>query len=273
MKTSIIIRTKNEEKFIGETLDAVFLQNYNDFEVIVVDSGSTDNTLKIVSMYDVDLIEIPPDKFTFGYSLNVGAENAKGKYLVYLSAHAKPINDKWLHNLTKGLKDKDIAAVYGRQIPRKYCNPLESKDILQCYGDKSKIQVNEYFFSNVNSAIKKEIWKSNRFDEKIAIAEDHEWAKRILRQGFKIKYEPSAVVIHSHNYNFSQVYKRYYNEGLAYSYIYNLKMSLFRLIGSYIKVIVGDYTFLQKQKKLKYIPFSFLYRLSQNLGLYMGLKK
>ena len=82
METSIIIRTKNEEKWIGKVLEVLMQQSYKDFEIIVVDSGSTDRTLEIVKKYPIKLIEIPQKDFTYPYALNVGCKsaNAATKY-------------------------------------------------------------------------------------------------------------------------------------------------------------------------------------------------
>src|SRR4030067_158290 len=77
---SILIRAKNEEKYIGKVLDAVFNQTYKNIEVIVVDSGSTDKTLEIARKYPVNIYEIKPEDFTWGYSLNYGFLRAKGAY-------------------------------------------------------------------------------------------------------------------------------------------------------------------------------------------------
>ena len=90
-KISIVIRTKNEEKYLAQTLDMLIAQKEMDFEIIIVDSGSTDRTLDIIKNYHVKLIEIKPEEFTYGYALNIGAEAASGEYLLNLSAHAIPI--------------------------------------------------------------------------------------------------------------------------------------------------------------------------------------
>ena len=64
-KTSIILRTKNEEKWVGECLKRLSEQTYRDFEIIAVDSGSTDRTLEIVKNFDVKLFQIRPEEFSY----------------------------------------------------------------------------------------------------------------------------------------------------------------------------------------------------------------
>src|SRR3989344_3991542 len=114
-ETSIIIRTHNEEKHIGNLLRAIKEQEYKDYEVIVVDSGSTDGTLDIASKHEAKIINIESRNFTFGYALNVGAEAASGKYLVMVSAHVLPRDKHWLSNMVITFNDENVAMVYGRQ--------------------------------------------------------------------------------------------------------------------------------------------------------------
>ena len=74
---SVIVRTKNEEKWITACLGAVFRQTYPDFEVIVVDNGSTDRTLERVAQFDVQVVNI--DQFLPGRALNLGIREARVK--------------------------------------------------------------------------------------------------------------------------------------------------------------------------------------------------
>lgn len=82
---SIVIRTKNEEKFIGLVLKLLYKQTFKDFEVIIVDSGSVDRTLERVKQFPVKIINIDGNKYTPGWALNVGISKAKGKYICILS--------------------------------------------------------------------------------------------------------------------------------------------------------------------------------------------
>ena len=93
---SVLIRTKNEGRHIGQTLSVIFSQTYKNFEVIIVDSGSTDKTLEIAKKFPVKIYEIKPEDFTWGFSLNYGFTRAKGEYVVCLSAHSLPLSENWL---------------------------------------------------------------------------------------------------------------------------------------------------------------------------------
>ena len=203
---SIIIRTKNEERWINSCLNSVFSQNYKNFEVIIVDNCSIDTTLKRISQYKTKIIQIK--KFSPGKALNLGIKNSSGKFIVCLSGHCIPTNNDWLENISKQLNKGDIAGVYGRQEPLPYSSALDKRDLINLFGLEKKIQNIDPFFHNANSAFSKRIWKKFPFDEKLTNIEDRAWGKEVIKSGLKIIYEPSASVYHWHGVNHSQDPKR-----------------------------------------------------------------
>lgn len=223
---SIIIRTKNEERFIGRTLKAVFAQEIDQpFEVIIIDSGSTDRTLEIVRQFDVRVYEIRPEEFTYGYALNYGARLAKGEYIINLSHDCIPVDARWMANLLVPLtSDPSVAASLGRQVPLKGINPFEERALITHFlpaeeGDARQV------FSNANCAIRKIILEKYPFDEKASFAEDFIWAK-MLPAEYPIKYSRDASVYHSHPLSLKYWAKRYYNYGFFVPYLehaYGLK--------------------------------------------------
>ena len=96
MSVSIVIRCLNEEQHIGKLLDSIFIQTIENPEVIVVDSGSTDNSLSIISRYPVTLLSIEPRNFSFGKSLNIGCNASTKEFILIASANVLPTNSKWI---------------------------------------------------------------------------------------------------------------------------------------------------------------------------------
>ncbi|MGV8152511.1 MAG: glycosyltransferase [Candidatus Nanoarchaeia archaeon] len=209
---SILIRTFNEEKYLEECLKKVFKQSLKDLEVIIIDSGSKDNTLKIAKKFPVRIVLIDKKDFSYGRSLNLGCKNSKGKYLVSLSAHAIPKNKKWLEELIKPLKNKEIAGVYGKQVAYNNASPRIKRKFNIYYGKKKIIQKNNPKFSNSNSAFKKDLWRKEKFDENLIASEDTDWAKKIQKNGYWIFYNPKAEVFHSHEDKLKQLFKRNFND-------------------------------------------------------------
>ena len=199
---SLIIRTWNEVTHIQQALDAAIEQTTPPDEIIVVDSGSTDGTLDKLSGFEVKLLTIPHEDFTYGYAWNTGARSAKGDYLVSLSAHALPVNRIWLNNLLKPLQsDPTIAGVSSHQISflNQSIEPyLVLWQTLYRWGLRTPT-VRRYLFSNVCSAIRSALWRENPFDESIATCEDHLWALQMQRQGYSIAYASDSYLYHSHH--------------------------------------------------------------------------
>ena len=195
-KVSIIIRTKNEEKFIRQCLEKIKEQNFKSFEVIIVDNFSTDLTVRKAQQFTKKIIRIK--KFAPGKAINEGIKASKGSIIVVLSAHCIPVNNNWLKNLIKDLKDKKVAGVYGRQEPMKYTSDVDKRDLLTIFGLDKKIQIKDTFFHNANSAFRKELWKKIPFNEQATNIEDRIWGEKVISKGFKIIYEPSASVYHFH---------------------------------------------------------------------------
>ena len=94
--TSWVIRTKNEEKWVGKVLETLLMQSRLDFEIIIVDSGSQDNTLEILKNFPIrKLIQIKPENFQYAYALNLGIREAWGNYIGIISAHSLPVSRTW----------------------------------------------------------------------------------------------------------------------------------------------------------------------------------
>jgi glycosyltransferase involved in cell wall biosynthesis len=193
---SIIIRTKNEDKWIESCLKSIFNQSYKNFEIILVDNESADNTVVIAKKFKVKIFRIK--KFKPGLAINYGIKNSKGKIIVCLSGHCIPVNEHWLKNLVKDLSKNKIAGVYGRQEPLSFSSDIDKRDLINTFGLDKKIQFKDSFFHNANSAFLRSVWKKFPFDEEVSNIEDRVWGEQVIENGYKIIYEPKANVFHYH---------------------------------------------------------------------------
>ena len=197
-KISIVIRTKNEERWILKCLEQINKQTFRDFEIILVDNNSTDKTVQKATIAGVKKIFVIKN-FLPGKALNLGIKKSLGEYIVCLSAHCIPTNKDWLKNLIKNFKlESNVAGVYGRQEPMEFSSDNDKRDLYLLFGLDKKIQINDSFFHNANSIIRKDIWKKIPFDNKITNIEDRLWAEKIIKQKYNIVYEPKASVFHFH---------------------------------------------------------------------------
>lgn len=205
ISTSIVIRTKNEERWLPRCLSMIYNQTYKDFEIIVVDNSSSDFTLEIASGYGISKIS-SIENYTPGKALNIGIQKSIGNNIVLLSAHCVPFDETWLEKLVSGLhSEDDVFATYGRQIPLPDSKPNNARDLLSVFRPESRIQKMDSFCHNANSAIKKSAWEEIPFDENTLNLEDQIWARSHLELGSKkIFYNSEAMVYHHDGLHFSQ---------------------------------------------------------------------
>ena len=196
---SVIIRTKNEEKWIDLCLNAVYRQKVDAvIEVILVDNESTDHTVEIAKRYPINNI-INIKKFLPGKALNEGIRISNGDYLVCISAHCIPQKKDWLEKMLVNFKDNPkIAGVYGRQLPLPFSDPVDKRDLIIVFGLDKRIQKKDYFFHNANSMLPRSVWEKFPFNDNINNIEDRLWGKKVIEAGYQIIYEPEAAVYHHH---------------------------------------------------------------------------
>jgi D-arabinose 1-dehydrogenase-like Zn-dependent alcohol dehydrogenase/glycosyltransferase involved in cell wall biosynthesis len=215
-ETSIVIRAFNEERWLPELFESLHRQQYRDFETLVVDSGSIDRTRDIAGANGAKLVLLRSEDFTFGYSLNIGIEAARGSFIAIISAHAIPADEHWLSRLIGPLRRPGTAMVFGGQRGHAVSKFSEARDFERVFHSRPMSMDDDHVFvNNANSAIRKDLWEQHRFDEGLPGLEDAEWAKYWIPRGLEVFYEPSARVYHVHTESWAQVRHRFHREGIA----------------------------------------------------------
>lgn len=274
MLASIIIRTLNEEKYLDEVLSAIEGQHTNDLdcEVILVDSGSVDNTLQIAASHGCKILHITRQEFSFGRSLNMGCAAAAGEFLVMISGHCVPTNEKWLMNLCQPLIQDAASYSYGRQIGGPDSHYSESRIFTKYYPEQSRIPQEGFYCNNANSVIKRSVWTGYKFDEELTGLEDMELAQRLINDGENTAYVAEACIYHYHEETWGHVKRRFEREAIALQKIMPQVhihiQDLIRYILSSIwldwKSAIKDKTFINKSFEI------VQYRFLQYWGSYVG---
>lgn len=215
---SFVIRTKDESKYIVETLKRITEQKEIKTEIILVDSGSTDGTIELAQPYIDRLVQIKAEEFTWGYALNKGIEVSTGRTVCLISGHCF-LYDKY--SVIKGyhiLQNNKLAAVYGMQKGDLSKNPYEYLEMMDQYPNIScrvfttnEIECFQSFgISNACSLINRDVWNKYKYDEYVQSSEDGLWALTVSRAGEKVAYTSEYSVIHAHQYNYQYAYKKNY---------------------------------------------------------------
>jgi glycosyltransferase involved in cell wall biosynthesis len=275
MDASIVIRTYNESRWLGEALEACRRQDDSRFtyEIVIVDSGSTDDTLAIAEKHGARVTHIKKSDFTFGRSLNVGCEAAEGRFLVFISGHCIPVGDQWLANLVAPLDDGRCAFTYGRQIGREGVTKFSEEQLfLKYFPEHSAIPQEGFFCNNANSAVRADIWEQYRFDEEVTGLEDMVLGKQLVADGHKIGYVAEAPVVHLHEETWSKVKTRYEREAVALQDIMPEVHIGFRDFMRYAAsgMMLDWSEALSRRRFWKEAGDIFMFRLMQYWGAYRG---
>jgi rhamnosyltransferase len=195
----VVIRTLNESALIGRCLETLSRQGF-DLDVLVVDSGSTDDTVAIAEAHGARLLHIRPDDFDYSKALNAGIEEVRGELIVLLSAHAIPDGDGWMERMLAPFADPDVAGVASRQVPWPDAPWDEVRRLAATFGDArrryTRATGEDPVFSNAASVVRRSVWREEPFT--LPAAEDLEWAQRVIAAGRTVVYEPGAATFHSH---------------------------------------------------------------------------
>ncbi len=274
---SIIMRSFNEGWALRDTLATLGAQEYRPYELLVIDSGSTDGSVELIRQaHPVHFLQIRPEQYNPSRVMNHGMELARGDFAVFLNADATPQGAGWLGPLVSALQDPQTAAVFGRQIPRPDCQAVFARDYERCFGPNRESAAWEHFFSMVSSGIRKDIWARRGFLEKMQYSEDDEYTRWCRAQGYRVIYCPESVVMHSHNYTPAQAYTRSFGEAKALAAVWTRspgKINWFRtvLVG-WSKDIFGDLRFCARTSRMREFPHAARVRWHQRRGRLAGFK-
>ena len=232
LDASVVILTYKAEQHIDEILASLTTQRFDGtYEILVIDSGSTDSTLDLIAKYpSVRLVQIPNSEFGHGKTRNLGAHLAKGRIVAYLTHAATPASDRWLHEITAPFKISDrIVAVMGSQIPRSDAFPLlryEIKGVFNGFGpgfgttlfyeddfiQDEGVRNAVTFYSDVNSAARKDILTGEVPYRDVSYAEDQLLGRDVISAGYIKAYAPRAAVLHSNEMTVSEYDDRMFEE-------------------------------------------------------------
>ncbi|QLA14815.1 glycosyltransferase family 2 protein [Desulfolutivibrio sulfoxidireducens] len=272
---SVVIRCYNEAKRLPRLLFGLSRQTMRDFEVVAVDSGSTDDTPRILAAHGVRTLFLTPGEFSFGRSCNLGCQASRGEYIVFVSAHAYPVYEGWLEELLAPFADPGVAASYGKQRGNHESAFSERRIFEAWYPDRDPGAKGHPFCNNANSAVRRRVWEEIGFDETLTGLEDLDFARRAVERGHSVAYAPAAEVIHVHEERPGTVRDRFRREAIAYRRISpRERFTWWDFCRLCAGNVVSDWRAAWREGVLaREARAIVIFRLMQFLGAYQGMRQ
>jgi rhamnosyltransferase len=263
------MRTKNSDWVVAQALAGLFSQSYTDFELIVVDSGSTDRTLDIVNEYPRRLIEIEAKSYFPGRVLNSAIEQASGEIIVFQNSDVVPLTPYSLERLVGAFDDSHVQAAYGRQATRPEAHAWVRRDYESSFPDDAE-RPPWITLSLPFAAMRKSIWRERGFYDDAWASEDTEWGAWATSRGHEIKYVHDALVMHSHNYTLRQLHGRRFVEGEADAFIYGRKETVLDVAKRACSATLRDWIYEARTGNWGELPITPLRRLVYHWAYFQG---
>lgn len=232
VRATVAILTYNGDRYLEQILNQVSAQKFDGgFEILVIDSGSTDSTLDIVGRFpSVRLHTIPNSEFGHGRTRNLAARLARGEFVAYLTHDAIPLTHDWLRELLAPFDVSErVVAVTGKQVPRTQCFPLLKYEIeglfsglgpdfgttffyndafIQSEGVLNAVS----FYSDVNSAARRAFLLEVLPYRDVPYAEDQLFGRDVIEAGYIKAYAGRGAVEHSNDLSLAEYGKRIFDE-------------------------------------------------------------
>jgi rhamnosyltransferase len=275
---TIILRSFNEAWALQHTLPAIRAQNFKDWQLVVIDSGSTDGSVDLIrAFHPAHFTQITPAEYNPSRVMNHGMRIGQSPFGIFLNADATPQGPDWLGPLVNSLQNPRVAACFGRQIPRPDCQAAFACDYDRCFGPDRESARWDHFFSMVSSGLRREIWEQRGFREDLQYAEDDEYTRWCRARGYDVVYVPDSIVMHSHNYTPAQARKRAFGDARALAATWpgspnDFNLSRTVLLG-WIQDFRKDFAFCLRQRRLSELPASAVIRWHQRRGKLAGFRQ
>lgn len=258
MEITVICPIYNGEKYIDSLNTSLINQkNIGNFEIKYLLTQSTDKSEDKLKKINAKYELIKKEDFSHSLTREKAAFKANGDIIVFITQDIIIKDDNWIFKLTKDIKEGVCDASFARQVcdnktieryTRMKNYPNESRVVSE--KDIERLGIMTYFYSDAAAAIKKDVFiKVKGYDGKNLLTnEDMYISYKLINNGYKIKYCADAEVIHSHEYTYKALFKRYFDQGVflkQHNYIENSGAgdSAFKLLMFVVKSSIKEKNF------------------------------
>ena len=223
MKYSIIVPVFNRPDEVDELLESLSNQTQKDFEVIIVEDGSTKTCKDVCDKY-ADILVLhyyAKENSGPGQSRNYGAERASGDYLLILDSDVV-LHEGYIQAVEDSLKETPAEAFGGPDAAHPSFTPVQkaiSYSMTSFFttggirGGKTKLD--KFYPRSFNMGIRRDVYLQLRGFSKMRFGEDIDFSYRIVEAGYQPRLFPEAWVWHKRRTDFRKFFRQVYNSGIA----------------------------------------------------------
>ena len=279
MTVSVIIPTYNAKNELEALIERLKKQTLP-FELVVIDSSSTDGTAEVGQKHADIFLSINKADFDHGGTRTEAAKAASGEILVFLTQDALPTREDTLQQLVRVFNIPVIGAAYGNQIPYEHTS-LFGKHLrsfnypdtscIRTMDDKSRYGIKTAFLSDSFAAYRKSVLEEiGWFKNGLIVGEDTYAGAKVLLAGHAIAYCAEAQVYHAHSYSVSEEFRRYFDIGVFHNKESWILESFGKAEGEGHRYIRSELKFIVKNRALHKIPEFMLRNSVKYIGYVLG---
>lgn len=278
---ALIVPTLNPGSIWEKWVDGLLSQSIKPARVLIIDSGSTDNTLHICNSKGFEVVSIKKSEFNHGGTRQLALQYMNNvEFVIYMTQDAILANEDSISNILQPFKDTMVAAVCGRQLPHMDAGPIGSHARLFTYSDTSFTRtIKDVHHAGLKTAFLSDSFAAYRvsalsevggFPENVIYGEDMFVAAKILKAGHNIVYAANACVYHSHDYSIIQEMKRYFDMGVFHAREPWIRAGFGGAEKEGVKFVVSEFKYLSQHAFWR-IPEGMLRTALRYIGFRLGL--
>lgn len=260
---SIVVRTFNSARTIRKLL--AYFGTPNSVELIIVDSGSTDQTLEIVSVYGAQIIRLAKP-FHYSEALNVGFLKSSSRWVLCISSHCIPVDPEFTKNIlrfTQAVPENCVVG-YGQ------LNVVPPKtSCVNIVGDLPNFEQGSFFPGGNGLAVyRRSAWEAHPFAEDIDTAEDLEWFLWAMHQGFTARFIEGASAVYLNQGSLAHMYRKGWLEVRRTRVL--LPGSIKKPSAAFTSLVVSYAYYLWLALRLKIPPATMFRQWAHSLGAFLA---
>ncbi len=277
---ALVIPTLDAGRHVDRMVAALKAQTLMPSRFLVIDSGSSDDTVARFGDAGAQIHPIPPSELDHGGTRQLAVDMlADAEFVIFLTQDAVPAHPEAFANLVRAFEDVRVGVAFGRQLPAPGARPIAAHARLFNYPGESYVRslsdaprygVKTVFCSNSFAAYRRAaLMEAGGFPSRLILSEDRMAAAAILAAGWTLHYVADARVYHSHDYTLTQEFRRYFDIGVLHATAEGLVERFGRPEGEGRRFVISELSYLLR-KGPALIPLALVRTVSKYVAYRLG---